>query len=223
MAFTDQLWSMIQPIYNKILELPFNQELMDGSLPEEKFIFYLKQDSYYLADFTRALSLAGLRSQDMEYLQSYLEFALGAVSVERALHESYFDRYDIPEHIEKSPTCFNYTNFLLSTAALDSNAVGIAALLPCFWIYREVGLHIYDRASKNNPYRDWIDTYAGKDFSESVDRAIEITAQVAEEVTPKERDRMREAFIYSTRLEWMFWDSAYQLETWKPKVGVLES
>jgi len=223
MTFTDQLWNTIQPVYDEILALPFNQELTLGNLPEEKFIFYLKQDSYYLADFTRALSLAGLRSHNMEYLQSYLEFAMGAVTVERALHESYFERYDVPEYIEKSPTCFNYTNFLLSTATLGSNAVSIAALLPCFWIYREVGLHIYERASDNNPYQDWIDTYAGEDFSESVDRAIEITGQVAEAVTPKERERMKEAFIYSSRLEWMFWDSAYRLETWKPEVSVFES
>jgi thiaminase/transcriptional activator TenA len=27
---------------------------------------------------------------------------------------------------------------------------------------------------------------------------------------------MEEAFVTSTRLEWMFWDSAYRMENWQP-------
>ncbi|TVQ37867.1 MAG: thiaminase II, partial [Wenzhouxiangella sp.] len=94
-----------------------------------------------------------------------------------------------------------------------------AALLPCFWIYREVGLHIHARAAGDNPFRDWIDTYAGEDFSRSVDRAIEITDQAAERATDATRARMRQVFERSTRLEWMFWDSAYRLEQWPPVKG----
>lgn len=218
MKFSDQLWNSIEPVYDEILQLPFNRELMQGTLSRDRFIFYLKQDSYYLADFTRALSMVGLRSHDMVQVEAFLEFALGAVKVERALHESFFERYDVPGSIEKSPTCFNYTNFILNKAALDSVAVGIAGVLPCFWIYREVGHHIHERAADNNPYQEWIDTYASQPFSDDVDQAIDILDDVAEQQTEEEKQRMMAAFNYSTRLEWMFWDSAYQKEQWPPKV-----
>ena len=216
MAFTDQLWDEIDPIYDQILNIPFNQQLMEGTLDEDIFVFYLKQDSYYLADFTRALSLTGLRADKMKYVEDFLEFALGAVKVERALHEHYFEKFDVPEGIEKSPTCFNYTNFLLRTASLDSLPVAVAAVLPCFWIYREVGMYINERAADNNPYSDWIDTYSSETFSKDVDRAIEITNEVAATASKEDRQKMKSAFDYSTRLEWMFWQSAYRREQWPP-------
>jgi thiaminase/transcriptional activator TenA len=217
MSFTDQLWEEIEPIYDHILNIPFNQQLLKGTLDEDKFVFYLKQDSYYLADFTRALSLTGLRADQITHVEDFLEFALGAVKVERALHEHYFEKFDVPEDIEKSPTCFNYTNFLLRTASLDDLPVAVAAVLPCFWIYREVGMYINDRANDDNPYSDWIETYSSETFSKDVDRAIEITNEVADTASSSTRKKMKQAFDYSTRLEWMFWQSAYRKEQWPPE------
>jgi thiaminase (transcriptional activator TenA) len=214
MKFTETLWKEIEPIYDAILELPFNRELTDGSLEREKFAFYMKQDALYLADFSRALAITGARSQSAGELKDFLGFAIGAVVVERSLHDSFLKRFDAHIDVNKSPACFSYTNFLLAMAAMEDYPVAVAALLPCFWIYREVGLHIHQRAAKNNPYQDWIDTYAGKDFSESVDRAIDITDRIAENTSANTRSRMTDKFIDSSRLEWMFWDSAYRIEQW---------
>lgn len=216
MTFTKQLWDETQPIYDAILELPFNQELMQGTLRKDRFEFYIKQDALYLADFGRALAIAGVKATDSEVFKQFLDFADGAVVVERALHEHYMTEFDTKLDIEKSPACLAYTHFLLSTAAIRDYPEVVAALLPCFWIYREVGNYIYDRAAKDNFYQDWIDTYAGEEFSEGVDRAIELTDQAAEEATEPQRQAMRKAYEYSARLEWMFWDSAYRLEEWKP-------
>lgn len=214
MRFTQSLWKEIDTIYEKILELSFNRELMNGTLAEDKFAFYMKQDALYLADFSKALAIAGAKSQTAEELKDFLDFATGAVVVERALHESFLKKFDTHIDVGKSPACFSYTHFLLSTATLEDYPVAVAALLPCFWIYREVGLHIHRHAAENNPYQQWIDTYAGEDFSESVDRAIEITDQIAEKSSESVRNRMIRAFIDSSRMEWMFWDSAYRVEEW---------
>lgn len=214
MTFTNTLWEEITPVYEKILELPFNNELMKGSLDEEIFAFYMKQDALYLTDFSRALAIAGTKSNSAEELKDFLDFATGAIVVERALHDSFLKRFDTFIDVDKSPACFSYTNFLLSTAATEDYPVIVAALLPCFWIYREVGLFIHERSADNNPYQEWIDTYAGEDFSESVDRAIEITDLAAGQSSEVVKTRMKKAFIDSSRLEWMFWDSAYRIEQW---------
>lgn len=218
MSFTERCWDHIKPMYGAILNHPFITELTDGSLAEDIFIFYLKQDAHYLADFSRALSLAGARSEDNDRMLAFFNFATNALNVERALHGTYFESYGATLDVEKSPTCMAYTNFLLSRAAVKSNTESIAALLPCFWIYREVGLEIVENAAEDNPYKDWIDTYSGEEFNKSVEQAIDITDKVAEETTEAQREKMLEAFEYSTRLEWMFWDSAYKREKWKPEV-----
>ncbi|NKN80684.1 thiaminase II, partial [Weissella cibaria] len=61
MTFPDRLWKRIEPIYEATLAHPFIRGLTDGTLPRDTFLFYLKQDTLYLSDFTRALALAGAR------------------------------------------------------------------------------------------------------------------------------------------------------------------
>lgn len=214
MKFTKSLWEEIKPVYKEILDLPFNRELTAGTLDREIFSFYIKQDALYLADFSRALAIAGTKSTSPDELKDFLEFATGAIVVERSLHDSFLERYQTHVDVGKSPACFSYTNFLLATTAVEEYPVIVAALLPCFWIYREVGLHIHERATDQNPYQDWIDTYAGEEFSKSVDRAIEITEEAAGKASEATHKRMVKAFVDSTRLEWMFWDSAYRTEEW---------
>jgi thiaminase/transcriptional activator TenA len=218
-SFTESLWQHISPIYGAILAHPFIHELATGDLDRERFVFYMQQDSLYLQDFSRALAIAGARLPKPQDMESYLRFASGALTVERALHETYFREFGVDAVATKSPACLAYTHYLLSTAALGTSAEALAALLPCFWIYREVGNHIMTQASNNlaeNPYARWIETYAGPDFSRSVDRAIQVTESAAQAESEADKARMRSAFELSSRLEWRFWDSAYRLETWQP-------
>ena len=219
MKFTDELWQTTLPVYAEILRHPFISELTDGTLSRERFAFYLKQDALYLRDFARSLAITGARLIDVSQSQSFLEFASGVVYVERQLHERYFEEFQVTLDVDQSPACFTYTQFLLATASTGSTAESVAALLPCFWIYREVGQEIVRRAQEKvaeNPYVRWIETYSGAEFDRSVTRAVEIVEAVAQEASAAERAAMRIAFERSARLEWLFWDSAYRLEEWAP-------
>ena len=216
MTFTKSLWDEIAGIYQAIIDHPFNRELETGTLPVEKFKFYIQQDALYLVDFSRALAIVGSKARLPGRILDFLEFAKNGLVVERALHEEYFQRFDVAPNVEQAPGCFAYTNYLVATASHRSFEEAVAALLPCFWIYREVGMHILGQSVLENPYRLWVDTYAGEEFAAAVRRAIDITDDVAEEATQEARQRMTEAFVLSSRLEWMFWDSAYRMEAWSP-------
>jgi thiaminase/transcriptional activator TenA len=102
----------------------------------------------------------------------------------------------------------------LATAYAEPFEVVLAALLPCFWIYAEVGRDIHSRAAADNPYRAWIDTYAGEEFHEAVRAMIAATDAAATGASPGLLARMHAAYSRATQLEWMFWDSAYRLEQW---------
>ena len=222
MRFTDELWQGTLPVFEEILRHPFIAELTDGSLSRERFVFYMQQDSLYLRDFSRALALTGGRLPDAGAAQSFLGFAQGAMTVEGLLHENYFKQFGVRPDAGKAPACFAYTQYLLATAATAPYWESAAALLPCFWIYREVGKEIVGRAQGNvaaNPYARWIETYSGVEFDESVARAIDIVEALGREASEAERQTMRAAYERSARLEWMFWDSAYRLEQWPPGVG----
>ena len=138
--------------------------------------------------------------------------------VERALHEDYFGRFGLDGAAvaaePMSPACHHYTSWLLATAFREPLPVVAAAVLPCFWVYREVGHHIHAAASPDNPYRAWIDTYAGEDFAAAVDAMIATTDRLAGSASPSVVSAMHGAFTRAMQLEWMFWDSAYRRASW---------
>ncbi|MFI8379396.1 thiaminase II [Leeuwenhoekiella sp. NPDC079379] len=216
MKWSNTSWNRIQPIYDRIIKMPFINQLADGSLPLEQFQFYIQQDSIYLENFGRALALIAARCHDVQDILAYTRFAEGAIVVENALHESFFNDFKITKTQQISPACHHYIHFLKSTAALDQVEVAMAAVLPCFWIYKEVGDFIYaNQTSKNNPYQKWIDTYAGEEFGLLVEQAIAICDRVAQNCSQSQLDKMHSAFYIASQLEYMFWDSASKLNSWE--------
>jgi thiaminase/transcriptional activator TenA len=217
-TFSADAWARITPLYQSILALPFNQELAAGTLSRERFTFYMLQDAHYLTQFARALAVTAARAPDSDALIQFAGSAREAVVVERALHEGFFAKFGVAPAeaaaTEPSPTCSHYTHYLVALAHNAPYEVSVAALLPCFWIYWEVGKHLLAIAAPDNPYQAWIDTYADEAFAEGVRKVIAISDQVAAAATPIVRDDMHRAFLRASQLEWMFWDSAYRLERW---------
>jgi thiaminase/transcriptional activator TenA len=217
-SFSQEAWQRIAPLYGAILDLPFNRELAAGTLSRERFTFYMLQDAHYLTYFARALAVTAARAPDNDALIQFAGSAREAVVVERALHESFFKQYGISAAAaaaaEPCPTCAHYTHYLLATAYNAPYEVSVAALLPCFWIYWEVGKHLLATTEPNNPYQAWIDTYADEAFADGVRKVIAISDQMAEATYPTMRDQMFGAFVRASQLEWMFWDSAYRQEQW---------
>lgn len=215
MNWSNNAWEQIQPIYNKIVQMPFITELMDGTLPIEKFQFYMAQDSHYLEHFGRSLSIIASKIENITDSLTFIRFSEGAIVVENALHESYFKAFNLTTKGVMQPTCHHYVHSLKSTATLANVEVAVAAVLPCFWIYKEVGIYIYkNQSSLDNPYQKWIDTYAGEDFDILAQQAITIANRLASNCTKDQQDLMTEAFITSSHLEFQFWDAAYNLKTW---------
>lgn len=216
MKWSDRAWEAIGDIYKKTLDLPFIQELISGKLDKEKFNFYIQQDALYLADYGKVLTGIASRLFEPEHIQPFIAFAGETMIVEKELHKSFVKEINTGNEIEASPACLFYTSYLLKQLATAPVEVIVAAVLPCFWIYKEVGDYILEKQSKdNNPYQAWIDTYGGDEYAASVKTAIYICNELAEKSTPEQQEQMIEAFVICSKLEWMFWDSAYNLEQWK--------
>jgi thiaminase (transcriptional activator TenA) len=216
--FSREAWNRNAVLYETIRTLPFNAQLASGALSESRFKHYITQDAHYLVGFGRALALAAAKAPDADRIVQFAKAAEGALVVERALHGSFFKQYGITAQLfaqtPLSPACHHYVCYLLATGYAEPYEVLLAALLPCFWIYAEVGRDIHARAAAANPYRAWIDTYAGEEFHAAVRAMIAATDDAAKEVNSPLRARMHAAFTRAAQLEWVFWDSAFRLEAW---------
>jgi thiaminase/transcriptional activator TenA len=216
--FSEQAWQDTQALRAAIHALPFNRELAAGTLARNRFQHYIMQDAVYLGQFSRALALAAAKAPDVATLQSFAQSALGAVAVEHALHERYLRAFGVdPATLataEPAPDCLAYTSFLLATAYHERWELLIAALLPCFWIYWDVGCAIADKTVPDNPYQAWIATYADPRFGEAVQAVIATADRAAKAASAALRGRMLAAFTRASQYEWLFWDGAYQCRVW---------
>ncbi|MBI3635370.1 MAG: thiaminase II [Candidatus Rokubacteria bacterium] len=217
-SFTRELWAAIAPIYQAILRHPFVRGLTDGSLPREAFRFYAIQDALYLREFARALSIAAARAPRDEWIIMFNEHAAGALRVERALHESFFKEFGLsPGDVAATPlapTNQAYCAYLLAIAYGAPFHEAVAALLPCYWIYWEVGKELERAGSKDPLYARWIGTYASKEFGAVVRGVLEATDTIAPALDAEARAAMSRHFVTTSRYEWMFWDMGLRRESW---------
>lgn len=206
-----EAWKAALPTYRAILQHPFVKELTDGTLPRDKFLFYLQQDALYIENYCRVLAHIASRVPTIEMTKAFLDFAADGVAVEQAMHNQFLA--EEPKVKEMTPACLLYTS-VQNSQREEPVEVEAAAILPCFWVYLEVGKQIAAVASKDNPYHNWIATYSDPVFEKSNDLAIAICDQFAEQASEDIRRVMTEIFVRCTKMEWIFWDSAYHQEKW---------
>lgn len=145
---------------------PFVRGLGDGSLPLPVFQSYVAQDAFFLEAFARAYALALARSPDGDGLRAFFGLLSGALD-ELQLHVGYAARWQVSlEAVEPKPATQAYTDFLLTTASLGSVGETCAAMTPCMRLYAFLGqsLAAEGGARPENPYHEWVETYAGEAF-----------------------------------------------------------
>ena len=206
------LCNAVTELVHDIHQHPFNQALANGTLSQAVFNHYIEQDALYLSDFSKALAITAARLSNTQQSRHFLQFSLNAIQAEQDLHQNYKNDETIKQ---QSPACFMYTNYILKMASLASVEEAVACLLPCFWVYRDVGQKIASIATQDNPYQDWITLYASEPFNQSVEAIIQITNELGSTASQTIQDKMCTAFVQSTQLEWLFWDGAYHQTSWR--------
>jgi thiaminase/transcriptional activator TenA len=207
--FTDELWQGAAGIYGAILAHPFLAGLTDGSL---------EQDALYLRGYAQALAAVASGAPDTAGTEMFARHAAEVITVERTLHDSLLGDLGIDpasaDTADAAPTTLAYTSYLLATARGGSYAEGIGAVLPCYWIYWEVGKELLRRGSPNRRYQQWIDTYGAEEYGDVVRDVIAVADGLGPGLGPAERALVHRHFRTTSRYEWMFWDMGYRKEGW---------
>lgn len=217
--FSAQLRARSERVWRAIGDHPFLRELHAGTLPLNRFTYFILQDYVYLLDFAQVLCQGGAKAPNLETLELFCRHALGAVEVERSFHAGYgkslgLSRAEL-DAVPKGPVTQGYIGHLQSVARGASLGELVAAVLPCYWIYGESGRRLYrNRPKKPKIYREWIETYASNEFWKPVREQILLMDKLGAEAKASERRRMAEHFILSSRYELLFWEQAYRLESW---------
>lgn len=208
--FVAALGAGTAPDLEEIYGLRFIRGLADGTLPEAQFAYYLAQDALYLNGYSRVLARAAALAPSEPEQLFWARSAQQCLEVESELHRSWLSTRTVDGTL--GPVTKSYVDHLLAASASGSYGVLVAAALPCFWLYAEVGAALHAQfltagAADGHPYADWLRTYADEDFAAATRQAIAITDLAARRASASERDAMALAFRQSARYEVDFFDA----------------
>lgn len=215
MKFTDKLWQEANSVYKQTLDHPFIQEMAEGTLKKETFRFYLGQDLHFLESYSKAFVLWKMNANS-EHLSIISDAEdMRTQNHDHKVFEAFFDEYNIKKsYVERNFACAGLSEFLVSIAARKGFGTSLSTLLACEMFYHQVAKYIHENSKSNNPYQKWIDCHVTESYSLYINKYIDLTNKVAEEVSPVEYNEMFENFVITARLEFRLWDHCYHGKTW---------
>jgi thiaminase/transcriptional activator TenA len=201
---------------------PFIRELAAGTLPPEKFRFYVEQNLQYLPEYARVLAIGASKAEDEQTMRA---FAADAVNIlERELPENRellrrvvgLGAPDRGGSAGMMPANVAYTGFLVATAVQGGPLEIMAAVLPCTWSYGDIASALLaEGLVHDHPvYAEWIRFFGEPAYGQVVATMRSDFEAMAAAVGDGELERLSSLFTTSTRLERAFWDMAYDLERW---------
>ena len=220
MSYARELQGRFAPIFAEVRRHPFVRGIGDGTLPVERFRFYIEQDYVFLVEYSRVLALAVAKGRELAGMGQFAELLHATLNVEMALHLGYAGKFGIAADelatVAAAPTTYAYTRHLLATAYAGSLTEIAAALLPCQWGYGEIGRALAAAGEPTDQplYGEWIRMYAGGEYHQLVEGLIASFDALAAQESETGRARLAGIFHLSARYEWSFWEMAWRMERW---------
>lgn len=225
MEFCEKVRKETNVYFEASFEHPFVRGIADGTLPLEKFKFYMIQDAYYLKHYTKVLALAAAKATNEEDIHYFLDTARFIHEAELELHRTTFQDLGVTageiEEFEVAPAAYNYVSHMYQAVYTGDVAEAFAAILPCPWLYQEIGQKI-KHASPNIPlYAQWIALYGSDEMKETIEKQKKMMNRLAAEQQEKEKV-LYAHFKKSCYYEWQFWEMAWMMQNWMQEVYSVE-
>lgn len=221
MTFCDELRKETNLYWEGSFQHPFVKGIADGTLPLDNFKYYMIQDAYYLKHYAKVLAFAAAKCETPEEFTYYTDMAKFITKEELALHDSVFSALSITKEelaqSEPAPSTINYINHMYSAVHNGDVAEAFAAMMPCPWLYLEIGMYYKDAKPGVKLYEYWIAMYSNDDFQATIQEQIAMMNSYADAASPEKLALLKSHFAKSCAYEYLFWDMAWSKETWIPE------
>lgn len=223
MSFYRELRSKADPMWEAVFRHPFVKGIGDGTLPQDRFEFYLKQDYVYLIDFSRVFALAGAKASGLPEMGNFATLMNVTLNTEMDLHRRTCAAFGIPAHAlettRRSLVTSAYTDFLVRTCYEGDLSDILAMLVPCGCGYVEIAKRLASEGVPGNRfYKDWIETYSSAEFAEFADWLIQRMDDHADGASARRRERWSRLYAESTRYEYLFFEMSWNKEEWPASI-----
>jgi thiaminase/transcriptional activator TenA len=213
MSFFERLKRAAATEWRAYTEHPFTTGIADGTLPEAAFRHYLVQDYLFLIEFARAYALAVYKSPQLTDMREAAAGLSAILDVEMNLHVKLCAGWGLSpgdlEHAAPAAEMLAYTRYVLDTGMRGDLLALKVALAPCVIGYAEIATRLAalpGAGAATNPYRVWIDEYAGAAYQDVAATARAHLDRLADlYATPAREAELIAIFKEATRLETDFW------------------
>ena len=207
MSLSATLWQDNQVLAMASLNNPFVEGIKDGSLPKDKFAYYVSQDAFFLKAFARAYIIAGAKASDWEDFIKLHRLAEGVLE-ELKLHAKYAKEWGVDlAHVEPAAATRRYTDFVMATAWGYDTGLTVTALTPCMRLYAWLGQELAKTEQPRHTYSDWIDTYSSNEIEEL---ATDLEGLLDKYADPK-NPLVAETYRYAMECERDFFQAAFDV------------
>jgi len=201
---------------------PFIRGLAAGTLPPERFRFYVEQNLMYLPEYARAMAVGVSKAEDEPTMALFARDLANILDSELPQNRELLRRVlelgaeDRGGALCMAPANVAYTGFLVSTALAGGPLEIMAAILPCTWTYGDIASSLVaEGLVHDHPvYAEWIRFFGLPAYAEIVAAMRADFEAAAEGASEETIGRLSHLFRTSVRLERAFWDMAYELEQW---------
>ncbi|KAJ49675.1 thiaminase/transcriptional activator TenA [Clostridium tetanomorphum] len=215
MKFSERLYESVKEIWQSYYEHPFVKGIGDGTLEVDKFKYYMIQDYLYLLDYAKIYALGIVKADTEEVMQGFSSMVNGILNGEMSIHRSYMKRLGISQEEIKDAKAsldnISYTHYMLAVSHTGNLADLTVSLLSCMWSYLEIGRNLskVPNSTEHEFYGEWIRGYISKEYEELTQWVIDLTDELARDMSEKELKKLEEIFINTSKYEYMFWEMSY--------------
>jgi thiaminase/transcriptional activator TenA len=195
-------------------EHDFVKQLAMGTLDQQAYLHYLKQDFLFLKQYARAYALAIYKAKTLAQMREAVPSVEALLNSEIGHHVAYCQQWGITEaDMEAEVEDFGtvaYTRYVLDAGMTGELVDLYAALAPCAIGYAVIGdnlLKSADTMLEGNPYRSWIELYGSEEFQSGVQTSIKRLDALLKDIDLQSQraQEIIHVFKTATRMEIAFW------------------
>jgi formylaminopyrimidine deformylase / aminopyrimidine aminohydrolase len=213
MSFTAEQSERVADLWLRMLSHPFLVQTRDGTIGDDTFARWMRQDYLFVAQGVHFL--AALLARAPERHRDSLADAVDALRKELVLFEEQAGGLGV-ELADTRPAFIThaYEQFLMATALGASYAEAYTVLYVAERAYHDSWCVVREGIAADSKWLPFVDNWAGDAFSQYVHSLEGELDALAAEAGPAERGRMAALFELTTRYEIAFWEMALVGDGW---------
>lgn len=219
MKLSERIYAHAKELWPQYLCHPFVTEMANGTLPTEKFRYYMLQDYLYLKDYVKIFAAIIQKADDFELLCFLSEEMSETIQETVRTHVPYMKRLGITEeeirnarpHIDNSA----YSHYMLCEAQMGDVLTGLVTLLNCSWSYAYIAeqiVKLHPEALRGEKYGSWFSGYISEEYRKTNQALIDRIDALGTEIDEEKAEHFCEIFEKCFLFDLRFWDLVYTME-----------